>query len=96
VITISISLGSKSVFQPDFLSDPISIGSFHATQKGILVVCSAGNDGPSSNTLVNTAPWILTVAATTIDRDFESDIILGNGKTIKVSTYNVYTENFLF
>jgi subtilisin family serine protease len=70
VNVISISLGSNSVLQPDFLSDAISIGSFHATQKGILVVCSAGNDGPSSNTLVNTAPWILTVAATTIDRDF--------------------------
>lgn len=88
VDVISMSLGTASVFQLDFLTDPISIGSFHATQKGILVVCSAGNDGPDANTVVNTAPWILTVAATTIDRDFESDIILGNGKTFKGEAIN--------
>lgn len=88
VDVISMSLGTASVFQLDFLSDPISIGSFHAVQKGILVVCSAGNDGPDANTVVNTAPWILTVAATTIDRDFESDIILGNGKTFKGESIN--------
>lgn len=88
VDVISMSLGTASVFQLDFLTDPISIGSFHAVQKGILVVCSAGNDGPDENTVVNTAPWILTVAATTIDRDFESDIILGNGKTLKGESIN--------
>lgn len=85
---ISMSLGTASVFQLDFLTDPISIGSFHAAQNGILVVCSAGNDGPDSNTVVNTAPWIFTIAATTIDRDFESDIILGNGKTFKGEAIN--------
>ncbi|KAL6570148.1 hypothetical protein OROMI_014662 [Orobanche minor] len=43
---ISISIGMSSIFQSDFLGDPISIGAFHAEQRGVMVVCSAGNDGP--------------------------------------------------
>eukprot|EP00253_Pinus_taeda_P004593 PITA_04593 len=88
VDVISISLGVSWIFQNDFLSDPISIGAFHAFQKGILVVCSAGNEGPDLGTVVNAAPWVLTVAATTIDRDLESDVILGNGKIIKGEAIN--------
>ncbi|GFQ06302.1 co(2)-response secreted protease [Phtheirospermum japonicum] len=68
--------------EPDFDTDPIAIGAFHAAEKGIIVVCSAGNSGPLSMTVVNVAPWILTIAATTIDRDFEVDIMLGGNKTI--------------
>ncbi|KAH9322251.1 hypothetical protein KI387_016890, partial [Taxus chinensis] len=85
---ISVSLGSASLFQLDFSNDPIAIGAFHAAQKGVGVVCSAGNDGPDSYSVVNTAPWIFTVAATTIDRDFQSDIILGNGKVFKGEAIN--------
>ncbi|KAH1148437.1 hypothetical protein GYH30_043177 [Glycine max] len=77
---ISISIGLSSLFQSDFLSDPIAIGAFHAEQKGVLVVCSAGNDGPDPFTVVNTAPWIFTIAASNIDRNFQSTIVLGNGK----------------
>ncbi|KAF2297967.1 hypothetical protein GH714_006785 [Hevea brasiliensis] len=80
---LSISLGSPSSFAPDLNKDPIAIGAFHAVENGITVVCSAGNDGPSSGRVVNTAPWILTVGATTIDRDFESDVVLGGNKAIK-------------
>ncbi|KAK6115165.1 hypothetical protein DH2020_007434 [Rehmannia glutinosa] len=69
--------------EPDFATDPIAIGAFHAVEKGIIVVCSAGNSGPISSSVVNVAPWILTVAATTIDRDFEADIVLGGNKVIK-------------
>jgi len=84
VDVLSLSLGSSALFAPDFTTDPIAIGAFHAVQKGITVVCSAGNDGPSPQTVVNVAPWILTVAATTIDRDLESDLVLGDNKVIKV------------
>ncbi|XP_057827195.1 CO(2)-response secreted protease [Cryptomeria japonica] len=79
---LSLSLGSSSTFIP-YTEDPIAIGAFHATQKGILVVCSAGNNGPDRQSVVNTAPWIFTVAATTINRQFGSNVILGNGKTIQ-------------
>ncbi|KAK9108679.1 hypothetical protein Sjap_016739 [Stephania japonica] len=77
VDVLSLSLGAPAFLKPDFATDPIAIGAFHAVDKGITVVCSAGNDGPSPKTVVNAAPWILTVGATTIDRYFESDIILG-------------------
>ncbi|XP_027354812.1 CO(2)-response secreted protease-like [Abrus precatorius] len=82
VDVLSLSLGSPSVFRPDLTSDPIAIGAFHAVERGIVVVCSAGNDGPSSSTVVNDAPWILTVAASTIDRDFQSNVVLGGNKVI--------------
>lgn len=85
VDVLSLSLGS-SPGEPDFDVDPIAIGAFHAVDKGITVVCSAGNSGPRARTVVNVAPWILTVAATTIDRDFEVKVVLGGNITIKVSS----------
>lgn len=87
VDVLSLSLGSPAIFRPDLDSDPIAIGAFHAVEKGITVVCSAGNDGPSPATVSNAVPWILTVAATTIDRDFESDVVLGGGKVVKVMDF---------
>ncbi|KAK3424934.1 hypothetical protein EUGRSUZ_F01673 [Eucalyptus grandis] len=83
VDVVSVSLGASAMSIPEVTSDPIAIGAFHAAENGILVVCSAGNDGPSSGTVVNAAPWILTVSASTIDRDFESDVVLGGNKVIK-------------
>ncbi|KAJ8650264.1 hypothetical protein MRB53_003287 [Persea americana] len=47
-----------------------------------MVGCAAGNAGPRPNTLVNTAPWILTVGASTIDRSFPTAITLGSNRTI--------------
>lgn len=81
VDVISVSLGASPFFNPDFSEDPIAIGSFHAVAKGVMVVCSAGNSGPDPSTVVNAAPWIMTVAATTIDRDFESDVVLGGNRS---------------
>ncbi|KAF8028173.1 hypothetical protein BT93_E0933 [Corymbia citriodora subsp. variegata] len=85
---ISISIGSSSIFQSDYLHDPIAIGAFHAEQMGVLVVCSGGNDGPDPYTVVNTAPWIFTAAASSIDRDFQSAVVLGNGRTFTGSAIN--------
>ncbi|XP_058090783.1 CO(2)-response secreted protease [Magnolia sinica] len=82
VDVLSLSLGASVYLMPDFDSDPIAIGAFHAVEKGIIVVCSAGNNGPIAKSVVNAAPWILTVGATTIDRDMESDVILGGNSTL--------------
>ncbi|KAL4579000.1 hypothetical protein LXL04_015135 [Taraxacum kok-saghyz] len=83
VDVLSLSLGSSAAYGPNFHRDPIAIGSFHATEKGISVVSSAGNDGPRRSSVVNVAPWINTVAATSIDRDFQADIILGDKTVVK-------------
>ncbi|CAA7407163.1 unnamed protein product [Spirodela intermedia] len=77
VDVISASLGGSEY---DYFSNSIAIGSFHAMQRGIPVVCSAGNDGPMTYTASNTAPWILTVAAGSDGRVFTSRVSLGNGR----------------
>ncbi|KAL9857085.1 CO(2)-response secreted protease [Arabidopsis thaliana] len=83
VDVLSLSLGAPAYARIDLNTDPIAIGAFHAVEQGILVICSAGNDGPDGGTVTNTAPWIMTVAANTIDRDFESDVVLGGNKVVK-------------
>lgn len=85
---LSLSLGSPASRISDFKEDPIAIGAFHAVENGITVVCSAGNDGPSEKTVSNGAPWILTVAATTIDRRFESNVVFDKNKVIKGEAIN--------
>ncbi|KFK45040.1 hypothetical protein AALP_AA1G336300 [Arabis alpina] len=83
VDVLSLSLGAQVPLLPETdIRDRISIGAFHAVVKGIVVVCAGGNSGPAAQTVVNTAPWILTVAATTLDRSFPTPITLGNNKMI--------------
>ncbi|XP_019058587.1 PREDICTED: subtilisin-like protease SBT3.6 [Tarenaya hassleriana] len=80
---ISISVGGAVPLSAEFdLRDSMAVGSFHAVTRGIPVVCAGGNAGPAAQTIVNTAPWILTVAATTLDRSFPTPITLGNNVTI--------------
>lgn len=78
VDVISASIGWSTPYKEAMLTDGISIGSFHAVTKNIVVVCSAGNDGPSPSSVTNVAPWSFTVAASTMDRSFLSEISLGN------------------
>ncbi|KAH6789400.1 hypothetical protein C2S51_004406 [Perilla frutescens var. frutescens] len=80
VDVISMSLGAIPPLET-YVDDVVSIGSFHAVANGISVVCSAGNSGPFPQTVVNTAPWVITVAASTIDRSFPVMITIGNNQT---------------
>ncbi|EEF52306.1 Xylem serine proteinase 1 precursor, putative [Ricinus communis] len=77
VNVISMSIGGGL---SDYYRDIVAIGAFTATAQGILVSCSAGNGGPSQGSLSNIAPWITTVGAGTLDRDFPAYVRLGNGK----------------
>ncbi|XVF12829.1 hypothetical protein REPUB_Repub08aG0153800 [Reevesia pubescens] len=80
---LSVSIGSSiPLFSDIDRRNSIGIGAYHAIAKGITVACSAGNDGPTAMTVENTAPWIITVAATTIDRAFPTAITLGNNRTL--------------
>jgi subtilisin family serine protease len=80
---ISLSLGPEAP-QGDYFNDAISVGSFHAARHGVLVVASSGNEG-TVGSATNLAPWIITVAASSTNRDFTSDILLGNGVHITVN-----------
>eukprot|EP00257_Ricinus_communis_P023713 XP_015583769.1 LOW QUALITY PROTEIN: subtilisin-like protease SBT1.5 [Ricinus communis] len=85
VDVISLSVGGVVV--PYYL-DAIAIGSFGAADRGVFVSASAGNGGPGGLTVTNVAPWVTTVGAGTLDRDFPADVKLGNGKVISgVSIY---------
>lgn len=83
IISLSVGGGGR-----EFFEDSIAIGAFHALKKGILTSCAAGNSGPDLGTIENVAPWIFTVAATSSDRKFETDAMLGNGVAISVSYTN--------
>lgn len=57
VISISI-VAMPSV---PFFQDALAIGSFSAIQKGIFMSLAAGNSGPLNATVLNEAPWMVTV-----------------------------------
>ncbi|KAF8409798.1 hypothetical protein HHK36_005877 [Tetracentron sinense] len=86
VDVLSVSVGGDAA---DYFNDGLSIGSFHAVTNGIVVVSSAGNSGPSDATVTNVAPWLLTVGASTMDREFSSYIELGNKKNLKGTSLSV-------
>ncbi|KAG8385366.1 hypothetical protein BUALT_Bualt03G0035600 [Buddleja alternifolia] len=77
VQVISVSIGWNTSLP--YTQDGIAIGSLHAVRRNIVVACSAGNSGPAPYTVTNTAPWIITVGASSIDRVFSSPVVLGNG-----------------
>ncbi|KAJ4716302.1 Subtilisin-like protease [Melia azedarach] len=100
VDVMSLSLGFT---ETTFDENPIAIGAFAALKKGIFVACSAGNSGPHAYTILNGAPWITTVGAGTIDREFSAHVNLDDagltvtGKSVEggltLTGKSVYPEN---
>ncbi|KAM2065409.1 hypothetical protein FF1_028406 [Malus domestica] len=88
---ITISIGSTSA--APFDRDAIAIGAFHALEKGILTSQSAGNGGPYEGSVSSVAPWILTVAASSIDRRIIDKVVLGNGRTLVGNSVNGFDLN---
>jgi len=87
VDVISMSIGSR--FPSLYFKSVNAIGSFHAARRGVVTSAAAGNSGLSAGRVCNVAPWMLSVAASTVDRRFVDRIVLGNGKTVVVSGRSV-------
>ncbi|XP_051121272.1 subtilisin-like protease SBT3 [Andrographis paniculata] len=79
ILSISIGAGFDDF---NLYQNSLSIASFGARQRGIIVCFSAGNRGPGTRTIRDKGiPWAVIVAAGTIDRWFAGKLTLGNGKS---------------
>ncbi|XP_047331631.1 cucumisin-like [Impatiens glandulifera] len=87
---ISCSIG---IIPSEYFKNPIDIGSFHAMSKGILTTMAGGNNGPRVGTIQNISPWGLTVASSSTDRKFFTNLKLGNGTTLKGISVNTFDPN---
>ncbi|KAF8732027.1 hypothetical protein HU200_015982 [Digitaria exilis] len=85
VDVISFSIGG--MFPMQYFQSAQAIGSFHAMRRGVLTSASAGNSGQFGGRVCNVAPWMLSVAASSIDRRFDR-LILGDGQTIEGTSIN--------
>ncbi|WVY92622.1 hypothetical protein V8G54_031710 [Vigna mungo] len=67
VDVVSLSVGGVVV---SYHLDKIAIGAFGTNSAGMFVCSSAGNGSLGGLTVTNVAPWVTTIGAGTIDRDF--------------------------
>ncbi|GLT65336.1 hypothetical protein SLA2020_377740 [Shorea laevis] len=89
VDVVSISIGGAHANAIPYFEDILVQAAFHGIQRGIFFSFGAGNDGPRINTVDNTAPWTMTVAASYIDRSFPAIVKLGNGQIFEgISLYS--------
>ena len=70
VDVINFSIGGGDDPYNDFVSEAF----LAATDAGIYIAASAGNDGPEPETLGHQEPWTSTTAATTHNRDFTAGV----------------------
>ncbi|MGZ4792836.1 MAG: S8 family serine peptidase [Ilumatobacteraceae bacterium] len=73
VINFSISGGAQPY------SDVTELAFLDAYNAGILVSASAGNSGPGAGTTDHHGPWVVTVAASTQSRQFQSTLTVTDG-----------------
>lgn len=77
VDVINFSIGGGGT--PEFVN-AISLAFFNAAASGVFIAASAGNDGPGS-TVDHQEPWVTTVAASTHDMTYRSDLTYGDTTT---------------
>jgi subtilisin family serine protease len=79
VINFSIGGASRNPW-----TDPNAIAFLGATASGVFAAVSAGNDGPGSATIgsPSDSPWVMSVAASTHDRNLPSQLVdMAGGST---------------
>jgi subtilisin family serine protease len=86
VDVINYSIGSSAAADPYGQADAMAF--LDAYRAGVFVAVSAGNSGPDAGTIGSpaNAPWVTSVAASTTDRKFVSQLTLRAGSdTLSVS-----------
>ena len=73
VINFSISGGG------DPYNDTVEQAFSVAYDNGVFVSASAGNSGPTADTVAHRGPWTMTVGASTHDRGFVADLVVESG-----------------
>ena len=92
VDVINYSIGGGGATSTFSATDQAFLG---AASAGVFVAASAGNDGPTATTADNAAPWITTVAASTIPsyaatvRTGDGTDLLGGSITVPTGTEGV-------
>ncbi len=79
VDVINYSIGSIAAADPYGQADALAF--LDAYRAGVFVAVSAGNSGPDAGTIGSpgNAPWVTSVAASTTDRQFVSQLTLRSG-----------------
>ena len=73
VINYSISGNNNSIV------DPVALAFRSAAEAGIFVAASAGNSGPTPNTVAHSSPWVTTVAAQTFTNEMTGTVEFADG-----------------
>ena len=92
VINYSISGGE------DPYNDAVELAFLEATAAGIVVSTSAGNDGPTAETVAHRSPWVLSTAASSHNRKFTSIVDFSNPSYQGIATLageHPFTEDLL-
>ena len=70
--------------------DAVEQAFYRASLANVFVAASAGNSGPA-NAVAHISPWLTTVAASTHDRSFLANVLLGNGGSYSGASTNTAT-----
>ena len=77
VDVVSMCVGTKD--NAVFHDVDVTVPSYRASARGVLVCAPAGSSGPDMLKVESSAPWLLTVAASDIDHRVVTNVELGNG-----------------
>nr|WP_315398079.1 S8 family serine peptidase [uncultured Duganella sp.] len=81
VLNYSISGGTT-------VTDTVDLAFLNATNAGVFVSASAGNDGPA-NEVNHISPWLATIGASTHGRESKASAALGSGTTYSGASLNL-------
>ncbi len=77
VLNYSISGSNNSIV------DPVALAFKSAAEAGIFVATSAGNSGPTAQTVNHSSPWLTSVAATTFSDELTGTVEFADGSTFR-------------